>query len=858
MYFENIKVVNISKLLEEPFNVYAHKKNGVLVKETLAEHTDRCIKYFYKLIKVKNLDNMFKNFEESFLKDCSIKSIYLWKEIVLNTISFHDVGKSNPAFQTEKMKNKKYKNIKVSNSNHSRSSAIVFFDYYYNRIFEVNEDESKLLFVLLCLSMYIINKHHSSLDDLAKNLQSINKELKAPEKNMFINIIEELNNFNDVRDINELHHEFRHELENNNKWISLDMYIYARFLYSLLVASDFYATSEYMTGKSVEYFGTIDNPNDYRVYLENSVVGKCIAKYKDFKSDLCSNPYGISKGEMLNQLRTEIYLEADHGIINNMDSDIFFLPAPTGAGKTNISINLALRLIENNPLLNKISYNFPFNNLVEQTKNSLYDTFSENKAIKESIAIVNSITPIKEFLADDDNDEIDFNKSLLSRQFLHYPIVVSTHVGLFDILFGINKESLFPLTHLCNSVIILDEVQAYKNSIWKEIIIFLKTYSKLLNIKFIIMSATLPNLARLCNTHDGFISLIEDSSKYFTNPLFKDRVQIDYKMLNIDKDDLFEALTVQILEGSKELKQQVDKFDNKILVEFITKGAAKDFYKHLLKQIKFKGSNEEVILFTGDDSGIERKKIIQHIKTGKNIILISTQVIEAGVDIDMDMGFKDISMLDSDEQFVGRINRNCKKENCKVYFFNYDDTTKIYKNDIRNDAKYSLSNPKMRELFEGKEFDNYYNYIINELDQVANSKNAKNIDFFRKNTLTDMEFYNIKERMKLIEDQLSITIFLNRNVEDDKGNIFVGENVWNEYLSVLRNVHMTYEEKQVKLSKISEKVQYFTYEINESYKGKFAYDIDKSIGNTFYVHNGDNYITNGKFDRDKLVNDLFY
>jgi len=223
----------------------------------------------------------------------------------------------------------------------------------------------------------------------------------------------------------------------------------------------------------------------------------------------------------------------------------------------------------------------------------------------------------------------------------------------------------------------------------------------------------------------------------------------------------------------------------------------------------------------------------------------------------MDMGFKDISMLDSDEQFVGRINRNCKKENCKVYFFNYDDTTKIYKNDIRNNVEYSLINPKMRELFEAKKFDDYYGYIINELNEIADSKNANNIDFFRKNTLTDMEFYNIKERMKLIQEQLSITVFLNRNVKDENGNIFVGENVWNDYLSVLSNVDMTYQEKQVELSKINEKVQYFTYEINERYKGKFSYDIDKSIGNTFYIDNGEDYVTSGKFDRDKLVSHLF-
>lgn len=100
-------------------------------------------------------------------------------------------------------------------------------------------------------------------------------------------------------------------------------------------------------------------------------------------------------------------------------------------------------------------------------------------------------------------------------------------------------------------------------------------------------------------------------------------------------------------------------------------------------------------------------------------------------------------------------------------------------------------------------------------------------------------------------------VILTRNVKDEKGNIFVGENAWNEYLSLLSNIDITYQKKQVQLSKINEKVQYFTYEIYEIYKGKFAYDIDKSIGNTFYINNGEDYVTNGKFDRDKLINDLF-
>lgn len=71
----------------------------------------------------------------------------------------------------------------------------------------------------------------------------------------------------------------------------------------------------------------------------------------------------------------------------------------------------------------------------------------------------------------------------------------------------------------------------------------------------------------------------------------------------------------------------------------------------------------QIEYLSGDDSIAERKRILDKVKKATDtIILVSTQVIEAGVDIDMDIGYKNISKLDSEEQFLGRINRSCKKE----------------------------------------------------------------------------------------------------------------------------------------------------------------------------------------------------
>lgn len=67
---------------------------------------------------------------------------------------------------------------------------------------------------------------------------------------------------------------------------------------------------------------------------------------------------------------------------------------------------------------------------------------------------------------------------------------------------------------MINSVIILDEIQNYKNEIWKEIILFLEKYADILNIKFIIMSATLPRLNKLGCNDDNFAYLVKTEKNF--------------------------------------------------------------------------------------------------------------------------------------------------------------------------------------------------------------------------------------------------------------------------------------------------------------------------------------------------------
>lgn len=846
MYFEKVELFDINSNVNNYQNIYAHI-NKDKPPETLKEHSDLVYSYFMKLCVKKDLESCLKRIEDKFFKNNSYLSKDFYRELMLNMVYMHDLGKINVSFQSVKMNNKNFKSISTRYTKHSSISSILYFDYYFEKLKKVDVEEKNILKLFLMINTYIISKHHGVLKSFMEFLSSFEDE--------FVNIED---NFKDL-----FIHNYNLEIKSTSKTIKkiisdtykylddsfikdsldIDLYIYSKLMFAIITSCDFYATSEYNSGKSIDDFGTIDNHNKYYDVLKKSKIYENMNKYREYLNNDEKCPY---EDNDINKLRTEMSIEAEETMTYNLSKNIFYLEAPTGSGKTATSINLALKSIELNQSLNKMFYIFPFNTLVEQTKSVfINDLFNSVKDIEKDVVVINSITPIQTYDEEEDNKEvkeystkqkIDYEKSLLNKQFLHYPIVLTTNIGFFNYLFGVSREESFPLIHIINSVVILDEIQSYKNEIWKEIILFLEKYAEILNIKIIIMSATLPRLNKLGCNDENFAYLVRERDKYFKNPLFKDRVNISFEMLNSEVNSI-EEIAKKVVEESERY--------NKILIEFIKKSSALEFYKDIKEKLKDK--SESIYLITGDDNKLERKKIINKIKDIESVILVATQVVEAGVDIDMDLGFKDISIIDSDEQFLGRINRSCKKSNSKVYFFNLDDAKEIYRKDVRKEKNLTLDEESNREIILEKDFEKYYDKIIARIEENKNKHNDKNIDVFTNDIVGKLDFKSVNERMKLIDKLREYTIFLNTQVEDEFGNIIVGSDVWEDYVSLLKNNDIKYSEKRVKMSDIMEKLDYFTYKLL-----KFDNSFNDCIGDIFYIDDGEQYFTDGKFDRSKF------
>lgn len=842
-------IIPIEDIIVKPELFYAHCDWGNGKNpEILKEHVDRCYHYFEELWEHKNFKAVFENFQKELAPELSDEGIKLFYSLIVNVIIFHDCGKINPRFQSIKMKNtlKKWTAIDcLDGTKHSILSAAIYFDYFYEKIQEslLSKDEKNMIHVFMLVNAYVISRHHGNLSRFEEFLEEFqpNRQLadifSCMNQGDFTEVYHgpfckrDRHMMNMPRQNTRIYHSF---LEKQSSHAGL--YTYIRFLFSVLVSCDYYATSEYDNGIQMSAFGTIENTEFVTQYEQSERV----KQIRRFNPESC-----VDDKKDINILRNRMFYEAEQTLLENKDANVAFAEAPTGAGKSNLAMNCSLKLLDKN--INKIFYVYPFNTLVEQNYDTLEKIYGKTDIFK-SIAVINSITPIplngtRKFWENLDKEENEkfYQKALLDRQFLNYPFILTTHVNLFQIMFGCEREAAISFYQLAGSVVVLDEIQSYKNVLWTEIMMFLQCYSRLLNMKIIIMSATLPKLDMLTGNHEKVVNLIKNPEKYFQDARFKKRVALSYELLYPDRKTEMKELYAHVLGQAQK--------GRKLLMEFITKTSAEKFY-HMLTE----SGREDLQIFcmTGDDNQIDRKRILREMDTAdkdKAVILVATQVVEAGIDIDMDIGYKDISKLDSEEQFIGRINRNFKRKGV-VYFFDMDNESGIYKEDYRVDTAYTLRKDEMKQLLADKNFGKYYDYILKGIRKYRNDrKNENGIEAFVDN-VKKLDFVWISQKMKLIDknDDWKMSVYFAREITTDTGEIIDGKQVWERYRELLSDMTMNYAKKQILLSEVKSKMSYFIYQI----KIDNSLDYNDRIGELYLIEDAEQYFENGRLNTDKF------
>lgn len=703
--------------IDIPLELKAHTSD-FKDKESLIEHSNKTLECSISLIESYSGYNVLQNLCEKIYPTKSQEIL----ELFFGSIYLHDIGKINPFFQkykmgelvsnydiiTNKLKNETY--IETECTHHSSLGVLIFIDYYFDKYQDFNDN---YLFDNIIKSFaYNILKHHSSfLDDL--NVFGSSEFVHYFKYYDFkILKLEDLESLN----ISET------DIDNEYLWYLL------KLNYGILTKSDYIETAEYMTNYTHTenvLSSSLKKSLSYN-YNKNQKFKNGETNYNyDFNADMCITDLDLSirNNTNINILRNKMKSEALNNFQKYYDKSIFYLNIPTASGKTNIATSLISKCCGDIDI-KKIFYVSPFNKISEQTEDFLVNSLHLNE---EDIATITHYS-YKEL--DNLEEKSCYKKDLINmmnNQFLNFPFLLLSHVNFFDIIKGNSKKSNYNLHQLINSVVVLDEIQAYSPKNWSKLAYFIDKYSSVFNIKFIIMSATLPKIDKLIDYKESeFISLIGNTETYFKNENFKDRVHFSGEMLKYNNISFQEILDF-VIDKSEKYFNKYNRCGS--LIEFIYKKDASSFLKESRQILESYGYT--VYLLTSNTLSPRSKKIINEVKsnTHQKLIIICTQCIEAGVDIDMDLGFKDVSLFDSEEQLAGRINRHAKKYDNVLYLFNRGNQ-RIYMNDLRFDSNYNSS---YFEILNTKNFDIVYNEILVKIQKKDNTTLQDSIQHLKKN-----------------------------------------------------------------------------------------------------------------------------
>ncbi len=870
----------ISKILTDHERYKAHRphnESDKTKKETLEQHVVLVNKYALLLIKEHGLELLIDNIIVELVKDFddNILTGNWVKKLFLSAIIYHDYGKVNPNFQSEKMKEKSFlpydKSIKID-TQHSKLSAYIYVNDYVQKMNTEGglSGEERLFLVSICSLFSIpILRHHASYIDSYINfkedeLASIKRFLKDFDIEKSWDAI-----FTEEGAKALLSKIIRYKLIKEPILVIMLM----KLNFSLLTSSDYYATNQYMNKFPVDDFGLINT--DFRKKLYDNYWHK-LSYNRDTKANWDSlknidfKQLEERNNANLNTLRAKLLIEAVESIRQNPNKNLYYLEAPTGSGKTNLSLALALELLKSETSLNKVFYVFPFTTLIVQTFDAIKNTLGiENKDIIQ-LHSKSGFHTVNEEDADIPNDENakygNEKLNYLDNLFLNFPITLLTHIKFFNILKGNDKETNYIYHRLANSIVIIDELQSYNPKHWDKMAWILSEYGRVFNIKFILMSATLPKINEADKTiTEPFERLILEKHKdlYFQNPNFGNRIDFDFTLLNWEKPQNTAGVEKYLEKLALVIKTESDTYaqkkNNKVrtIVEFIKKKSANEFYQTAVNIFP----NYKIYLLSGEILDPRRNHIIKTIKDEKDdrVLLVTTQVVEAGVDIDMDLGFKDKSLIDSDEQLAGRVNRNAHKKGCKVFIFDYDNEAHIYRNDERRKIKMKLDDYK--EILRSKDFDRLYKLVFINFDKKNNNEyHSDRVENYKK-AFERVDFKAIKTDFKLIEDETtSVFVPLPIPIEDfdrdiiDVAKLFNistkdyidGAEVFEKYVAIVANKDADFHRKMIDSKKIYGLLSKFMFSVYENAAKQLECYSDKGIGNNYTERFGLIYLFNWK------------
>lgn len=599
------------------------------------------------------------------------------KEMITVVVDFHDLGKYTSYFQNYLL-NKEPIDFKLKQ--HARLGGFVAYNYLEK------DDEKKAL-----LALYLIFLHHSPLIDILQIPSKLDDDLKRiinkQKEDLIQNFpiiekdfeIERLQDLVYYTEETKLRKGFRYW---GKKYACIQDYFLINYLFSLLIEGD-----------------KLDASNTVAYQLKPIKPSSVDDRFgiPDFQE---KNLTELGNNELRNYCRAVVISNLEQS--NILEHFIFTLTAPTGIGKTMTALDFALKLKDkikyNSGVEARIIYALPFINIIEQAL-SEYDKVLQT----QNINILGHYQYADVFGKNDQKENVDgaekgYDQKLMALDTWQADVVITSFVQFFETLIGNRNKLLKKFNHFANSIIILDEVQTLRLDQMPLLGTALFYLSKFLKSRIILMTATRPKIFELAQQE---ILNLEGE-------------KVEPKELLANYEEVFEVFKrTSINPLLYNLKQEKENRTHEFVYSiFADKWNAEKSCLIVCNTVKRSIEVFDIIRNYLEENNLEnpiyylstniipahRLKRIQDIKDDiqehQAPILIATQVVEAGVDLDFDMGFRDIGPIDSIIQVAGRINRNntVEKIHSPLYIIDFDAkaTTMVYGRLTYIQAKKSL------------------------------------------------------------------------------------------------------------------------------------------------------------------------
>lgn len=348
----------------------------------------------------------------------------------------------------------------------------------------------------------------------------------------------------------------------------------------------------------------------------------------------------------VNKLRQQ----ARSQVLSNMDEQpaCCMITLPTGIGKTLIAASWAMitrqRMAERNKgIPPKIIIVLPYLSIIDQTEHVYRQLLGHGMQSTPSTELLMASHSLSERTYELEGDSPGQRHTEFFLDTWRSEIVITTFDQLLLAIFSAKTRHLMRFHQLMDAIIILDEVQALPCQLWDPVDKVLRALTVEGMSKILIMSATQPAMLQ------GASELVGNEDD--VNTIFRHFKR--YRLILHHRDSL--TLDVFLTELKSRLEDWTEK-GLRVLITLNTRASARTVRDALSKHLE--DMELPVYLISADVTPLDRLIKIDEIKKDRPCIVVSTQTVEAGVDIDMDLVIRDFGPLDSIIQIAGRCNRN--------------------------------------------------------------------------------------------------------------------------------------------------------------------------------------------------------